>query len=116
MIPFIDLKTQYAALREPIEARMNAVLKHGQFIMGPEVEELEGKPAAFTGSKFCVTASSGTDTLLIALMALGVGAGDEVITTPFSFIATAETIALAGAKPVFVDIEPDSFTNDPPKI
>ncbi len=116
MIPFIDLKTQYAALREPIEARMSAVLKHGQFIMGPEVEELEGKLAAFTGSKFCVSASSGTDTLLIALMALGAGPGDEVITTPFSFIATAETIALAGAKPVFVDIEADSFNIDPAKI
>lgn len=116
MISFIDLKTQYADLREPIEARIKAVLNHGQFIMGPEIEELETKLAAYTGSKFCVSASSGTDTLLIALMALGIGPGDDVITTPFSFIATAETIALAGARPVFVDIDAETFNIRADKI
>ncbi|MBI5937537.1 MAG: DegT/DnrJ/EryC1/StrS family aminotransferase [Betaproteobacteria bacterium] len=113
---FIDLKSQYAALKTDIDARMHAVLDHGQYIMGPEVAELEEKLAAFVGAKHCISASSGTDTLILALMALGVQAGDEVITTPFSFIATAEVIALLGAKPVFVDIEPHTYNIDPIKI
>lgn len=105
---FIDLKTQYDALRNSIHARIQAVLDHGQYIMGPEVGELEGRLAVYTGAKHCITVASGTEALLIALMALDIRTGDEVITTPFSFIATAEVIALLGAKPVFVDIEPDT--------
>ncbi|RVU42364.1 aminotransferase class I/II-fold pyridoxal phosphate-dependent enzyme, partial [Rubrivivax rivuli] len=81
------------------------VLDHGQYIMGPEVQELETKLAAFTGSKHCITVSSGTEALLISLMALGLKPGEEVITTPFTFAATAEMIVLAGGKPVFVDID-----------
>lgn len=107
-IDFIDLKTQYAALRDNINARMQAVLDHGQFIMGPEVAELEGRLATFTGARHCITVASGTEALLIALMALDLKPGDEIITTPFSFIATAEVIVLLGAKPVFVDIEADT--------
>lgn len=105
---FIDLKTQYDALRNSIHARIQAVLDHGQYIMGPEVGELEGRLAVYTGAKHCITVASGTEALLIALMALDIRTGDEVITTPFSFIATAEVIVLLGAKPVFVDIEPDT--------
>jgi UDP-2-acetamido-2-deoxy-ribo-hexuluronate aminotransferase len=105
---FIDLKAQYTALRENINARIQTVLDHGQYIMGPEVKELEDKLAVYTGAKHCITVASGTEALLIALMALDIKAGDEVITTPFSFIATAEVIVLLGAKPVFVDIEPDT--------
>jgi len=107
-IPFIDLKTQYQALKPQIQARINVVLEHGQYIMGPEVKELEDKLATYTGSKHCVTVASGTEALLISLMALGIGPGDEVITTPFTFVATAEVIVLLGAIPVFVDIEPDT--------
>ena len=87
-------------------------MEHGQFILGPEVREVEEKLAQYTGSKHCVTVSSGTDSLLIALMALGVGAGDEVITVPYTWISTAEVIALLGAKPVFVDIRPDTWNMD----
>jgi UDP-2-acetamido-2-deoxy-ribo-hexuluronate aminotransferase len=105
---FIDLKTQYQALRPEINERIQAVLEHGQYIMGPEVQELEDALTRYTGAKHCVTVSSGTEALLISLMAMGVKAGDEIITTPFSFIATAEVIVLLGAKPVFVDIEPDT--------
>ena len=108
MIPFIDLKTQYAALKPDIDRRIQAVLDHGQYIMGPEVAELEARLAAFTGAKHCVTVASGTEALLIALMALDMKPGDEVVTTPFTFAATAEVIALVGARPVFVDIEPDT--------
>lgn len=115
-IPFIDLKTQYNVLEENIKSRINKVLEHGQYIMGPEVAELEERLANYVGTKHCVSASSGTDTLLIAMMALGVGAGDEVITTPFTFIATGEMIALLGAKPVFVDIDPKTYNIDPSKI
>src|SRR5438046_5947485 len=99
---FIDLKTQYKLLRESINARIQAVLDHGQYIMGPEVKELEERLAGFTGARHCVTVASGTEALLIALMAIGIKPGDEVITTPFSFIATAEVIVLLGAKTVFV--------------
>ena len=113
---FIDLKTQYARLKGCIDARIQAVLGHGQFILGPEVGELEQKLAARTDVRFCIGCSSGTDALLIALMALGVGPGDEVVTTPFSFVATAETIALLGAKPVFVDIDARTFNLDPSRI
>ncbi len=115
-IPFIDLKTQYTALKPQIQARINAVLEHGQYIMGPEVKEFEDRLADYVEVKHCVTASSGTDTLLIAMMALGISSGDEVITTPFTFVATGEMIALIGAKPVFVDINPRTYNIDPAKI
>ena len=108
MIPFNDLKAQYAALREQIQERMNRVLDHGQYIMGPEVAELEGRLASYTGAQHCITVASGTEALLISLMALNLQEGDEVITTPFTFAATAEVIALLGGVPVFVDIEPDT--------
>ena len=110
--PFVDLKAQYAALRERIDERMRAVLEHGQFILGPEVRELEERLAAYTGAAHCVTCASGTEALLIALMALGIEPGDEVITTPFTFVATAEVVVLAGARPVFVDVEPDTCNID----
>lgn len=113
---FIDLKTQYRRIREPINARIQAVLDHGQYILGGETVELEKRLAEFVGSKHCIAASSGTDTLLIALMALDIGAGDEVITSPFTFIATGEMIALSGATPVFVDIDPKTYNIDPKLI
>jgi acetyltransferase-like isoleucine patch superfamily enzyme len=109
---FIDLKAQYAALKPSIDAGIQRVLDHGQYIMGPEVAELESALAAFTGAPHCITVASGTEALLIALMALGIRPGDEVITTPFTFAATAETIVLAGATPVFVDVEPDTCNID----
>lgn len=115
-IPFIDLATQQTRIKPELDRRIEAVLKHGQYIMGPEVQELEDRLASYVGVKHCITASSGTDTLLIALMALGIGPGDEVITSPFTFIATGEMIALAGAKPVFVDIDPRTYNIDPAKI
>ena len=102
---FIDLKAQYEASRELINHRIQTVLDHGQYIMGPEVAELEMRLARYTGARHCITVSSGTEALVISLMALGIKAGDEVITTPFSFIATAEAIVLVGATPVFVDID-----------
>jgi UDP-2-acetamido-2-deoxy-ribo-hexuluronate aminotransferase len=111
-IPFIDLKTQYQALKPIIQVRINAVLEHGQYIMGPEVKELEDKLAAFTGAKHCITVASGTEALLMSLMALDIKPGDEIITTPFTFVATAEVIVLLGAKPVFVDVEPDTGNID----
>ena len=111
-LEFIDLKSQYAALKDRIAQRMQRVLDHGQYIMGPEVQELEAQLAALTGAKHCITVASGTEALLISLMALGVKPGDEVITTPFTFAATAEMIVLIGARPVFVDIEPDTANID----
>lgn len=105
-IQFIDLKAQYASLKEVINDRIQQVLEHGQYIMGPEVQELEQALQTYTGAKHCITVASGTEALLISLMALGVKAEDEVITTPFTFAATAEVIALLGAVPVFVDIDP----------
>lgn len=107
-IAFIDLKTQYESLKKEINERINAVLEHGQYIMGPEVQELEERLTAYTGAKHCITVASGTEALLISLMALGINPDDEIITTPFTFVATAEVIVLLGAKPVFVDIEPDT--------
>ena len=109
---FTDLKTQYAALKPRVDARIQQVLDHGQYIMGPEVKELETALAAFTGSRHCITVASGTEALLIALMALDLKPGDEVITTPFTFAATAEMIVLLGAKPVFVDVEADTCLID----
>ncbi len=116
MMPFIDLKAQYEALKPKIQERINRVLDHGQYIMGPEIFELEEKLAEYVDVKHCIAASSGTDTLLIAMMALGIKPNDEVITTPFTFIATGEMIALIGATPVFVDIDPSTFNINPAKI
>ena len=115
-INFIDLKVQYADLKDSIDSRIQAVLDHGQYVMGPEMRELEEKLAAYTGARHCIAVASGTDALLIALMALGVKDGDEVITTPYTFVATAEVIALTGATPVFVDIQPDTYNIDSPLI
>ncbi len=109
---FIDLKTQYSALKPQIHERMQRVLDHGQFIMGPEVAELEQQLSAYTGASHCVTVASGTEALLISMMAIGIAPGDEVITTPFTFVATVETIVLLGAKPIFVDVESDTCNLD----
>ena len=109
---FIDLKTQSNRIEEKLFARFKAVIHHGAFIMGPEIIELEAALAQFVGVSHALAVASGTDALLIALMALGVGAGDEVITTPFSFFATAEMIALLGAKPVFVDVDKETYNID----
>lgn len=112
MIPFIDLKSQYNLLKDKIDQRIHTVLDHGMYIMGPEVEELENNLAFYTGSKYCVSNSSGTDSLLIALMALGIKRGDEVIVPDFSFFATAEVVELLGAESVFVDVEPTTGNMD----
>lgn len=110
---FIDLKSQYQRLKEEIDAGIQRVLNHGQYILGPEVAELEEKLAAYTGAKYCISVANGTDALQIAQMALGIGPGDEVITPGFTYIATAETVALLGAKPVYVDIDPRTYNLDP---
>lgn len=110
---FIDLKSQQARIRESIERRIQAVLDHGQYIMGPEISDLEGVLSEYLGCKHTIGVSSGTDSLLIALMALGIGPGDEVITVSYTWISTAEVIALLGAKPVFVDIEEDTWNMNP---
>ena len=113
---FIDLKTQYRRIEDRIQARIQGVLEHGQYIMGPEIQELEARLADFVGVGHCVGLASGTDALLAAMMALEIGRGDEVITTPFTFIATGEMIALLGARPVFVDIDPVTYNLDPQRI
>ncbi|MES3038212.1 MAG: aminotransferase class I/II-fold pyridoxal phosphate-dependent enzyme, partial [Bdellovibrionota bacterium] len=115
-MPFIDLKAQYRVLQSDIQTRINNVLEHGGYINGPEVLELEKQLASYTGVKYSLTCASGTDALLIPMMALGIGAGDEVITTPFSFVATAETIVLSGAQPVYVDIDLKTFNLDVTQI
>ncbi|HVL75058.1 MAG TPA: DegT/DnrJ/EryC1/StrS family aminotransferase [Noviherbaspirillum sp.] len=115
-MPFTDLKTQYRALESALHGRIQRVLEHGQFILGPEVAELETALAGYTGARHCVTVANGTDALQIALLALGVGPGDEVITPAFSFVASAEAIVLAGAVPVFVDVEADTGNVDATKI
>lgn len=115
-VPFIDLKSQYKALKSSIDARIQKVLESGAYIGGPEIGELEQKLATHTGTKHCLAVASGTDALLMPLMALGIGQGDEVITTAFSFIATAETIVLSGATPIYVDIDRKTFNIDVRKI
>lgn len=115
-IPFIDLKAQYEALKGPIQQRIENVLNHGQFIMGPEVAECEKELAKFVGVKHAITCSSGTDAAVIAMMALGIGSGDEVIVPAFSFIATAESVHLVGATPVYVDIDPETYNLDVKKL
>lgn len=113
---FIDLKTQYQRLKAEIDANIQKVLDHGQYILGPEVAELEEKLADYTGSKYCITVANGTDALQIAQMALGIGPGDEVITPGFTYIATAETVALLGAKPVYVDVDARTYNLNPKLI
>ena len=120
---FIDLAAQQRqrlqngqTIREAVDCRIAAVLNHGRYILGPEVDELEATLAAYVGVEYCIALASGTDALLIALMALGVQAGDEVITTPFSFISTSETIAVLGATPVYVDIDPVTYNLDAGKL
>jgi UDP-2-acetamido-2-deoxy-ribo-hexuluronate aminotransferase len=110
---FIDLGKQSQRIELELFKRFKTIFKHGGYIMGPEIAELEQKLAAFVGIEHALTVSSGTDALLIALMALDVGPGDEVITSPFSFFATVEVILLLGAKPVFVDIDPNTYNIDP---
>jgi UDP-2-acetamido-2-deoxy-ribo-hexuluronate aminotransferase len=110
---FIDLKAQYAALKREIDARIQRVLDHGQYIMGPEVAELETALASFTGTRHCITVASGTEALLIALMALDLSPGDEVITTPFTFAATAEMIVLAGCSRCLSTSSPTPATSTP---
>jgi UDP-2-acetamido-2-deoxy-ribo-hexuluronate aminotransferase len=110
---FIDLKTQYRRIKPSVDARIARVLEHGAYVMGPEVAELEQVLAKYCGTKHCVSVASGTDALMIALMALDIGPGDEVITAPFTFFASAEVIALVGAKPVFVDVDPRTYNLDP---
>ncbi len=111
-LPYIDLQAQYRELKSSIDARIHAVLDHGQYILGPEVKQLEDRLATRVGVKHCISCSSGTDALLLAMMALGVGAGDEVITSPFTFFATGEMIALLGATPILVDIDPHTWNID----
>ncbi len=113
---FIDLKRQYLEIKELVNERIARVLEHGRFILGPEIDELESALAKFVGRRHCVSCSSGTDALLIPLMALGIGKGDAVFTTPFTFIATSEVIRLVGASPVFVDIDPVTFNIDPNRL
>jgi len=112
LFPFLDLKAQFASIQDEVMAAVERVLKNQQFIMGPEVQAFEHEIAALTGASAAVSCASGTDALILALMALGIGPGDEVITTPFTFVATAGSIARVGAKPVFVDIEPRTYNID----
>lgn len=116
MIPFVDMAAQQASIKDELDKRLADVLASGKFIFGPEVKELEEKLADYVGTKYCITCASGTDALQIALMALNIGAGDEVITTAFTYIATGEVIAQVGATPVFVDIDPVTYNIDPSKI
>jgi dTDP-4-amino-4,6-dideoxygalactose transaminase len=111
-VPFLDLKAQQARLGPVLRARLDAVLAHGQYVLGPEVAELEGRLAAFCGAKHCVTVSSGTDALQIAMMAEGIGRGDAVFLPAFTYTATAEVPLLLGAVPVFVDVDPRTFQID----
>src|SRR5215468_9885658 len=111
-IPFIDLKTQYALIKDRVDAGIKRVLEHGQYIMGPEVAECEKRLATFGGSKHCVSVSSGTDALVAPLMALGIGPGDAVFLPTFTFTATAEVVVLVGAEPVYIDVHPRQFNID----
>ena len=112
MIEFIDLKAQQSRIKAEIDAGIQRVLAHGQYILGPEVAELEEKLAAYVGAKYCITCANGTDALQIAQMAFGIGPGDEVITPGFTYIATAETVAVLGATPVYVDVNPKTYNLD----
>ncbi|WP_372843821.1 DegT/DnrJ/EryC1/StrS family aminotransferase [Psychrobacter sp.] len=112
MMQFIDLVAQQDRIKDKLNANIQKVLAHGQYILGPEVHELEEKLAAYTGAKYCITCANGTDALQIAQMAFGIGPGDEVITPGFTYIATAETVAVLGAKPIYVDINPKTYNLD----
>jgi UDP-2-acetamido-2-deoxy-ribo-hexuluronate aminotransferase len=116
VIPFVDLAAQQDRLRPALAAAIDRVLAHGGYILGPEVAELEARLADYCGAAHCIAVANGTDALQIALMALGIGPGDEVITPAFSYIATAEASRLLGARPVYVDIDPESFNIDPALI
>ena len=116
MIPFFDLAAQQAVIKRQIDENISKVLEHGKYILGPEVTELEERLCEYTGAKYCITCANGTDALQIALMAIGVGPGDEVITPAFSYIATAEATALLGAKPIYVDVDPITFNINPALI
>lgn len=109
---FIDLAAQQAVINDKLQANIQIVLAHGKYILGPEVHELEEKLSAYTGAKYCITCANGTDALQIAQMAFGIGPGDEVITPGFTYIATAETVAVLGAKPIYVDINPKTYNLD----
>ena len=113
---FVDLQAQRTRISDDIDAGIRRVLDHGRFILGPEVGELESRLADYVGVRHCITCANGTDALQIAQMALSIGSGDEVITPGFSYIATAETIALLGARPVYVDIDPHTFNMDPSAV
>jgi dTDP-4-amino-4,6-dideoxygalactose transaminase len=114
--PFLDLKAQFASIRDEVLTAVTSVLESQQFILGSEVKQFEEEIGAKLGAKFAIGCASGTDALILALMAAGIGPGDEVITTPFSFVATAGSIVQVGAQPVFVDIEPVTFNLDPQKL
>lgn len=116
LIEFIDLSAQQARIKPDIDCRLQAVLTHGRYILGPEVDELEARLADYCGVAHCITVANGTDALQIAQMAIGIQPGDEVITPGFSYAATAETIALLGAEPVYADIDPLTYNLDPEKI
>ena len=116
MIEFIDLKAQQSRIKAEIDAGIQRVLAHGQYILGPEVTELEEKLAAYVGAKYCITCANGTDALQIAQMAFGIGPGDEVITPGFTYIATAETVAVLGATPIYVDVNPKTYNLDVEKL
>lgn len=116
MIEFIDLKAQQSRIKAEIDAGIQRVLAHGQYILGPEVTELEERLAAYVGANYCITCANGTDALQIAQMAFGIGPGDEVITPGFTYIATAETVAVLGATPVYVDVNPKTYNLDVEKL
>ncbi len=115
-IPLVDLRAQYERIKDEIDKAIQGVIQSGQFILGPEVESFESEVATYCGTKHAIGVASGTDALQLALLACGIGAGDEIITTPFTFIATAETIAKCGAAPVFADIDPKTYNIDPAKL
>ncbi len=115
-VQFIDLAAQQRRIRSKIESNIQNVLNHGKYIMGPEIRELEDRLAAYTGVRHATGCSSGTEALIMALMAYGVGPGDAIFTTPFTFIASAEVISILGATPIFVDIDPKTYNIDPVKL
>ena len=116
LIPLVDLRAQYKRIKPEIDAAIQAVLERGQFILGPEVTALEEELAAYCGTRHAIGVACGTDALYLVLLACDIGPGDEVITSPFTFIATAEAVTHCGARPVFVDIDPSTYTIDPAKI
>src|SRR5581483_5237819 len=116
MVPYLDLKAQYRSIKPQVDSAVLSVLESGQFVLGKEVQAFEESFAAYSRSKHCVAVNSGTSALHLALLAAGVGPGDEVLTTPFTFVATTAAVIYAGAKPVFVDIDPETFNLDPARL